>query len=271
MSIQLTLDHLDIKDSAKLSDFAMSSFVPIINTAQELLAGSVQELYIFGEHGSGKSHFLSAILQEYTDLYAPFGKMAMFLSVEELLETDPQALMGLEQFPLLLIDDIHLIANHRDWQESLFHLINRMRSQQHQMIFTATAPVRELDFGLLDLTTRLSQAISLPMPAGDSVPQRLKMIELLLKKRNLKLPDEVSYHLAEVGPHHIGDIATVLEHIAPQLSTQRNRKLPKKLLDGIKETIVYESFMTELADIDFDKDADEPDQYHNNLTLPNLY
>lgn len=268
MSTQLSLDHLDVRDNANLDDFAMPIFTPIINTVQELIGGNVRELYLFGEQGSGKTHLLSSIHQAYQKTYGG-QKLSMFLSVKELLGADTQMLVGLEQFSLLLIDDIQLLAGRKDWQEALFHLINRMRSRQNQMIFTASVPVRELDFALLDLITRLSQALAMAMPAGDEVEERLLMIQILLKKRGLRLPDEVIDELAQVGPHHIGDILTVLEFIVPQIHQIKIRgKLSKKMLDDIKSAIIYQSFMTEVADLDIHYDAHNHNKYDDNLSLP---
>lgn len=265
LSIQLTLDNVDIKNSASLNDFALPQYAPILTSSQELIFGALSELYLFGDEGSGKTHLLSAIHQTYLTTYSSQGRLAMFLSIDELLSNDPQMLTGLEQFSLLLIDNLHLLAGHRDWQEALFHLINRMRSRGHKLIYTANTPVRELDFSLLDLITRLSQAPALPMPYGDELHERLAIIELLSQKRGWRLADQVVELLAEVGPHHIGDMLKVLEKIAPQFPKQKYKKFSKRTLDNIKNAISYQSFMIEISDIDTHH-YDEP--MDNNLSLP---
>lgn len=266
LSTQLTLGHLEIKSNPSLQDFALPQYSSILANVHDLIFGQLNELYLFGDARSGKTYLLSAIYQEYVATYAHQGRLAMFLSVKELLASDPQMLTGLEQFSLILVDDIELLANHKEWQTALFHLINQMRRHQHKLVFSASVPVRELEFELLDLLTRLSQAVSIPIPYSEESNDRLAITNQLLKKQGWRLPHEVKVLLSEVGPYHIGDILTVLEKLAPKLATFKpHHKLSKKTLTQIKNAIAYQSFMLELADFEITETDDETD---NNLTLP---
>lgn len=57
--------------------------------------------------------------------------------LKELLNTDVGVLASLESFDLVAIDDLEAIRGNREWQEAIFHLINRSREGQGQLIFAA--------------------------------------------------------------------------------------------------------------------------------------
>ncbi len=260
-AVQLSLSYMDVKEDASLHDFGATGFVPVVSAVQELIDGRLKELYIFGESGSGKSHLLSAIHREYLKTQ----RMAIFVSLKEMINTDVQALMGLEMFELILIDDIHLAQGRREWQEGLFHLINRARSGQRQLIYSAISPPNELLFDLPDLSTRLSQAFSCGLPDGSHREDRQALLKSILRQKGWQLPDTISDYLVDEGPHYAGDMIQVLTAIVPYFN-YRGRKLPQKLIDEIKNTIKQQSLMVELADIDFT----HPDK-DNNLSLPLHY
>lgn len=259
--VQLSLAYMDIKTDAKLSDFDAPSFTPILCAVHELIDGKIPELYLIGNTGSGKSHLLSAIHKAYLKT----GRSAIFVSLQEIISTDTQALTGLEMFNLILIDDLHLAAQHLDWQEALFHLINRARRQHCQLIYSATAPTNELGFSILDLTTRLSQALTFVLPSGDNDRDRRALLSAILRQKGWQLPDSISDYLVEAGPHHVGDMLKVVSAIVPYVN-YRGRKLPQKLLDEIKAIIRQESLLVELADIELDQPFESDDNH--TLTLP---
>lgn len=249
---QLSLAHMDIKADARLSDFQAPSFRPILSAIQEMLEGKVQELYLFGDVGSGKTHLLTAMHKAYLATQ----KSAIFISLAEFLHTDPQALSGLEMFRLIIIDDIHLAIRHRDWQEALFHLINRARRQECQLLYSATIPPNELEFELPDLITRLSQAPSFALPNGEHAIDRHALLMAILRQKGWQLPEVIIEHFVAEGPRHAGDMMQVLTAIVPYFS-HRGRKLPQKLLDEIKNAITKQSLLVELADLHLD----EPDKH----------
>ncbi len=267
---QLDLHYINIRHDATLDDFGAPSFAPIINAIQELLLGKVGELYLFGNAGSGKSHLVSALQHAH----AKTGKTAMFVSLKSILseDNDAQMLIGLEMFDLIILDDIHLLAHHRDWQESLFHLINRARQHNRQLVFTANKPVNELEFELMDLVTRLSQALSFGLPDGDNEADRRALIYSILQQKGLRFDEVIIDFLVAEGPRHVGDIVTILDAIAPYfrppyLTGKRGRKLPTKLLETVKEAIRHQSFLFELSDIEFEGVLATPES-SDNLHLP---
>lgn len=262
--VQLSLAHIDMKADASLQDFNAPSFAAIVSAAHEFVQGKVRELYFFGNTGSGKTHLLSAIQKAYLSTH----DMAIFLSLQEIIGTDVQALTGLEMFNLIIIDDIHLAANHPDWQIALFHLINRARSQKRQLIYSASGIPSELGLSLPDLVTRLSQVLSFGIAGGGSLADRRALLNAILKQKGWQLPESIHEHFVHEGPQYAGDMVAVLTAIAPYFSHRNRGKLPQKLIDEIKNAIKEQSLLVELADIELDNPA-SPDNH--SLDLPMTY
>ena len=57
---QLRLDIEPYLD-AQISDFAGPSWGSVIDSVRQLHTGLIQQLFIYGQAGAGKSHLLSAI------------------------------------------------------------------------------------------------------------------------------------------------------------------------------------------------------------------
>lgn len=275
---QLSLHNIDVKSDASLDDFSAPIFTPLLRAISELNHAKLKELFIFGDKHSGKTHLLYALRRHYSQL----GKSVMYLPLEECLDDDPAILTGLETFSLLLIDDVHLIATHRAWQEALFHLINRARQSQCQLIYTSEHPVTELTFELSDLLTRLSQSLTRKLANADSDSDRQMIIDTILRKKYWRFDQAVIDALIAEGPRHTGELVTVIERIAPLFSPpymkRPRHKLSPKHLANIKDAIREQSFLLELADISLDghddlyalgDDEHNHGQLHeNNLKLP---
>ncbi|MFB6349050.1 DnaA ATPase domain-containing protein [Moraxella marmotae] len=239
--------NLDIRPEASLDDFLSRSYRPILDAVDKLIHGNLLELFIVGPYGFGKTHLCNAVYDEYT---ARTAKTAISLNLSELIEQDPHAtaLVGLEMFDLIIIDDLQIVHHSYEWQEGLFHLINRIRENQKQILYFADNPARELQIGLLDLQTRLSLAPMLTLPDHDDVSDRRALLDTILTKKNWKLPEEIFEYLLQEGPHNAGDIITVLEFIRPLLTSLSRVQISKKTITEAKNIILRETFMLEIVD-----------------------
>lgn len=261
--MQLSLAHIDTKQDASLGDFRAPSFVPILTAINELIYGDMRELFIYGDTGTGKSHLLSATYSEFVKKQA----MAIYLPMGELLQDDVGALVGLEAFALIILDDVDLIAGHLDWQDALFHLINRARNHKCKLLFSSTLSPNEMNLDLIDLSTRLSQALGLELPNGELYEDRVATLKSLLRQKGWQIPDAIFEHLLSDGPHHAGDMLKVLEAITPLFNYRFRGRLPQKLIEEIKAAIKKQSLMVELADIDLGDDFADMAQDSLELSL----
>ncbi|WP_434352702.1 DnaA/Hda family protein [Psychrobacter sp. HD31] len=248
---QLNL-NLDIKYDASLSDFAGPGWVTIVDAVRQFHVGMIQQLYLFGESGTGKSHLLSAICESLIDM----GRSAITLSMSDLLYTNVEVLASLEAFDVIAIDDIGVIEKSAQWQEAMFHLINRSKEENFQLLFAGNKPAGELPFGFFDLVTRLSQAPSFKVPDGQNVADRQAMLDSVLRRRGWQLDERIIEYLLEEGPYRIGEMMAVLNYIQPMFSNLARNHISKATINEAKKIIDEQSLLVELEGIHEDVIAD---------------
>lgn len=239
--------NLTIRQDTSLYDFVSHGYTPIISAINKLCDGDLSELFIYGAKGYGKTHLALAIYGTYTKR----GGNAVILSFKEMIggqSDDVSILDGLEAFDLIILDDIHAVSQDQEWQEGLFHLINRARKDKKQLVFLADKPARELEIPMLDLVTRLSLAPALKLPNGDDLADRIAIINSVLRRKNWRLPDEILTYLIDEGPRSAGGIVSVLDRISSLLTHLTRVQVPKKTIEEAKSIIERETFLLEVSD-----------------------
>ncbi|MFN2310099.1 MAG: DnaA ATPase domain-containing protein, partial [Gammaproteobacteria bacterium] len=106
-------------------------------------------LFLTGAAGTGKTHLLQAACRaaEAPGAYVPLKALAGH---------EPAVLEGLEQYPLVAIDDVQAIAGQTAWEEALFHLYNRLRDAGGRLLSAASLAPEQLALHLPDLRSRLA-------------------------------------------------------------------------------------------------------------------
>jgi DnaA family protein len=116
-----------------------------------------QQIFIWGEPGSGKSHLLQACCH----LAKTAGKDPFYLAFPEYNLPPTSLLDGLENLDLVCFDDLQHIAENVAWQHELFNFYNRQRQNNHQLLIAADCPPKYLPFTLADLKTRMGWGLNL--------------------------------------------------------------------------------------------------------------
>ncbi|MGP4951004.1 DnaA regulatory inactivator Hda [Psychrobacter sp. T6-1] len=260
---QLSL-NLDIKHDASLSDFSGPGWMSIIDAVRQLHVGLIGQLYLFGSPATGKSHLLSAICESFIDM----DKSAICLSLNELIHTDVNVLSSLENFDVIAIDDLEVLEQSRQWQEALFHLINRSREGQRQLLFAANKPASELPFELRDLLTRLAQAPTFKVPDGQNIADRQALLQSILRRRGWQFDERILHHLLSEGPHRIGALIEVLVYIQPMFSNLGRSNISKAVISDALRTIDEQTLAAELADITQETQTDNQIANQDQHTMP---
>lgn len=260
---QLSL-NLDIKHDASLSDFSGPGWLSIIDAIRQLHVGLIGQLYLFSSPATGKSHLLSAICESFIEM----DKSAICLSLNELMQADVDVLSSLETFDLIAIDDLEVLEGNSQWQEALFHLINRSREGQRQLLFAASVPASDLPFKLTDLLTRLAQAPTFKMPSGDDIADRKALLQSILRRRGWQFDERILEYLLNEGPHRIGAMMEVLNYIQPMFSNLGRSNISKAVISDALRTIDEQTLAAELADISQETQVDNDAANQDQHTIP---
>ncbi len=192
---QLTLDNFCWGDNALLRQAVF-----------KLFEEKERFLYLWGESGTGKSHLLQACCQaENTNKH-----YAMYLPLHILKMSGTDCLVDLEQFHLVAIDDIDIIAGDPAWEEALFHLYNRVRDNyKTRLIISATVAPNLLPIQLPDLQSRLGWGLSLPIKSL-SDEHKIATLRKMAWHQGIDLSDKVAYFLMSRCSRNMHDLTKLL-------------------------------------------------------------
>jgi len=227
---QLLLSHVRQRPDARLTDFAGETYAGLVAAACDLLHQPGQLLYVQGNSGCGRSHFLAALCAEAEAA----GLSVVLLPLAELSQASPDVLEGLEAQALLAFDDVQAIAGMAGWEEGMFHLFNRCRSAGTRMVFSAETTPSALGLCLPDLVSRLSLAPVWRMGLPDDASREL-LIEAAARRRGWVLEADVLHYLVTRAPREPGRLLACLDHLDRQ-SLQARRRLTIPFVRSLLET-----------------------------------
>lgn len=222
MSKQLSL-QFEFQTNLTFASFFPGDNVEIVNQLLGMAAnGSEQQIYVWGEGGSGKSHLLQACCQQAKlEGLDPF-----FLAFERDALPPTKILEGLEHVELVCFDDLQNIAGHEDWERALFAFYNAHRQNNHKLLLAADCPPKYLPFELPDLKTRMAWGLTLKIrPLQDE--QVIEALTFKARYLGFDIPPKVGRFLLS---HYVQDLPSLwqlLEKIdKATLSAQRKLTIP---------------------------------------------
>lgn len=222
MNRQLAL-AIQLNDEATFSNYCWGDNTLLQQQLDKTLSGNGERLiYLWGAPGSGKSHLLQACCQAIGE-HQP----SIYLPLHTLKEWGPQVIDGIEKQALIGIDDIHTIATHTAWEESIFHLYNRVRdSEQTTLIITGHCPPAQTPLRLLDLRSRLGWGLIIQLNELSDV-DKINTLKLHAHKRGFDLPNSVGQFLLNRCARNMHDLHTLLNRLdEASLIAQRKITIP---------------------------------------------
>ncbi|GAB6040415.1 DnaA regulatory inactivator Hda [Endothiovibrio diazotrophicus] len=208
-SAQIPLD-LRLRDTATFANLLPGDNDEAVSAVWRcILNQGVDQLYLWGGRGTGKSHLLQAACHEAGER----GEGCFYLPLEEAVREWPVgALQGLERMALLAVDDVQAVAGRHSWEEGLFNLYNRVREAGGRMLFAASARADEVGIGLPDLSSRLAWGLSYVLHEPDEAG-KLVALRLHALNRGIHLPDEVGRYLIRHCRRDLHSLAAILERL----------------------------------------------------------
>mgnify|MGYP003582460308 CR=1 FL=1 len=202
---------------ARISDFSGPGWGPVIDGVRQLHAGLMNRFYLYGGAGTGKSHLLTAICDSYLEV----GKSAIKVSLLELLDAPIEAITLLEMYDLVALDDIEAISGVPHWQKAVFHLINNNNEGGGQLVFSSRFAPIELKLELPDLQSRLTQAVSVRVPSGQSYADRLALLTSVMERKGVHFDPQIIDYLLMYGPTQTSTLLQSLEQLEKMLQGEK--------------------------------------------------
>lgn len=166
-------------------------------------AENYNPLFIYGPSGLGKTHLLSAVVNEIKR-NKPETRV-LYIKGDEFTNQMIEAL-GKQEMPefrekyrncdILLIDDIQFIAGKTSTQEEFFHTFNTLYEDGKQIILTSDRPPKDIPTLEDRLKTRFEWGLLADIQPPD-IELRVAIIRKKAEQVSLIIPDEVLTFLAE--------------------------------------------------------------------------
>jgi len=219
---QLAL-NLCLKDAATFVNFFVGANKQLINVLCNLDADNKTHfVYVWGKHGAGKSHLLSALCQ----LFGEHDHAAAYLPLEEATQLDPKMLEDLEKLDLLCVDDLNLIAGNVVWEEKFFHCFNKIVEHGKQIVITANVAPLALPLVLSDLKSRMTSGLIFEVQVLNDV-EKIQGLKLRAKLRGLELNDVVAQFLLHHYARDTKSLFATLDQLdQAALAAQRKLTIP---------------------------------------------
>lgn len=227
-------------------------------------------LFIYGGVGLGKTHLINAVGNAVIDKRTEI--IVIYVSAEQFTNEVVSAIrhekMGelkekYRNVDLLLLDDIHFIANKTQTQEEFFHTFNALYEKQKQIVISSDRPPKEIGA----VTDRLRSRFSMGLIADIQLPELETKVAIILKKaemEKIKVSGDVAYYLASKVKSNIRELEGCLIRLGAQASLTGlpiDKEMAKNVLRDIIEEddkpvttdhiqrIVCEHFALKLADM----------------------
>lgn len=203
-------------------------------------------LFIYGPTGLGKTHLLQAIAHEmkkrhpeYKILYISSEKFTNQLITAIQTRSTPQFRAKYRSLDLLLIDDVHFIAEKDSTQEEFFNTFNTLYDAHKQIVVTSDRPPRDIP-GLEErLVSRFGWGLVTDIQPPD-FETRVAILKKKVEKETVEVPDDVAFFIAGKIKSNIRELEGALIRVVAYC-VLTNSKLDIKLA----QTILKDSFKEE--------------------------
>jgi DnaA-homolog protein len=202
------------------SDAVFESFAPGANAeiVAALRAPASNPVWIWGAHGSGKTHLLQAVCAA--------AEAAAYFPLNRELGLPPEALAGFETSAVLCVDDVDAVAGDLDWERALFHLFNASAELHTRLIFAANAAPRVLAFALEDWKSRAAACVVYQLRELDEAG-RIEALCLRAAQRGMQLPRDTAEFLLHRFPRDLPSLLGLLDTLDEEsLAAQRRLTIP---------------------------------------------
>jgi DnaA family protein len=202
--------------SAVFDSFALGFNAEVLAA---LRSRNTAPLWLWGAHGTGKTHLLQAVC-------AAAGTAAAYFPLQRPPRLPPEALAGFERTQVLCIDDLEQVAGDTAWEQALFRLFNSAAELDTRLIFAAALAPRQLEWTLEDWRSRAAACVVYQLRELDDAG-RIEALRLRAAQRGLQLPRETAEYLVQHLPRDLPTLCRILDDLdEASLVAQRRLTIP---------------------------------------------
>ncbi|GGK69551.1 DnaA regulatory inactivator Hda [Amphritea balenae] len=214
---------ITLRDDARFENFLSQGNELLCNTLGQASRGEGEQfLFLWGNRDSGCSHLLQAVCHASDSA----GRTAVYLPLDEVLDMGPEVLDGMEHLDLVCLDNLHLIAGNKVWEEGLFHFFNRIRAENNRLLVSADRAPRQLGVNLPDLASRLSWGMVFQVHNLDD-DGKVKALQMRANGRGFEITEEVARFLLHRASRSMADLFDLLDQLdSASLSAKRKVTIP---------------------------------------------
>ena len=222
MFVQLPL-KIGLRDHASFETFVTEeeSAAFALNSLQSALKKpSGNAFYLHAESGAGKTHLLQAACRYATEK----GQTSVYLPMkDDSLPLIPDVLFGLEQTPLVCLDDMDNIIGERRWELALANLLTKSSVQGHNVILAGEISI--VDWSLV--TTELAKALINVLPITLNVLRDKEEVIVALQRHadclGFELSVEVGNYLVKQFSQDLQELLAVLKMLEQATLVEKRR------------------------------------------------
>lgn len=152
---QLTLD-LHLNERVTFDNFIVGENAEAVHALQTLFSNTEFCWYLWGEPGVGRTHLLQSLVHAVNQVQ----KKVMYISLADYQSLSPDIVRGIDQYDLVLWDDVDAIAGLHEWEVALFHGYNQLQSVGAKLVCSAAHSPLASEIQLPDFRTRLAAGVT---------------------------------------------------------------------------------------------------------------
>ena len=214
---------IQINTSASFDNFVYPDEPFVLDSLKQFATGAGEQvIYLWGKAMSGKTHLLQAVCQ----LAAQNMVSVTYIPLSELIQHSSDVLGGMEEFPVICIDDLQVIKDKPDWQLAIFNLFNCVKDNGGRLLFSALASPKNLGLSLDDLVSRLEWGPVFNLQSIND-DQKAEVIQLRAQQRGLELDMDTARYMLNRFPRNLNILFEMLDKLDTEsLIKQRRITIP---------------------------------------------